>query len=123
MVWPVAEAYLADISPQWRRGKVISAYTATMSIGEIVGPGIGVAIYKFYIGYFENPDIIFAFKSPMVFLAVMSLASLFTLLLIPEVRGELTERKDHRIIRGFRGDQDGNGVTSIRLHKHKDDLR
>jgi MFS family permease len=104
MVWPVAEAYLADISPQWKRGKVISSYTATMTVGEIIGPGIGVAIYKFYIVYFGKADILMAFKSPIVFLAIMSLASLMTLFLIPEIprKANPEDRKRRKMISGMK---------------------
>ncbi len=92
MVWPVAEAYLADISPRWSRGKAISLYTSSMLIAEILGPGIGVAIYKLYITWFDAGDVIAALKSPIIFLVISSLASLVTLLFIPEYKiGRLVE--------------------------------
>jgi len=85
MVWPVAEAYIADITPRWNRGKAISAYSASMLIAEMVGPAIGVATYKGYIFLFGGRDVIMALKSPMVFLAIMSFVSVIAISILPRI--------------------------------------
>ena len=85
MVWPTAEAYLADITPKWSRGKAISAYTASMTLAEVFGPSIGVAIYKLYIKFFGSNNVIMALKAPIAFLALACLISLIMLLFLPEI--------------------------------------
>jgi len=85
MVWPVAEAYLADATKRWQRGKVLSAYTASMLIAELLGPGIGVAAYKAWITIFGAADYITALKSPIIFLAAMTLISATTLIFLPKI--------------------------------------
>jgi len=79
MVWPVAEAYLADVTGRWQRGKALSAYVASMLIAELIGPGIGVAVYKAWCILFGGADYITALKSPIIFLAFVTLISLITL--------------------------------------------
>ncbi len=102
LVWPVAEAYLADISPRWSRGKIISLYTSSMLIAEIVGPGIGVLVYKLYTSIFKCSDVIMALKSPVLFLIISSLASLATLTLIPEFKAGTANRYTSSIILQFK---------------------
>ena len=70
MVWLVAEAYLVDITPRWSRGKTISIYTSSMLVAEILGPSIGVGVYKLYVTFFGSSNIVLALKSPIVFLAL-----------------------------------------------------
>jgi MFS family permease len=83
MVWPVAEAYLADVTGRWQRGRVVSAYIASMLIAELIGPGIGVAIYKAWTAIFGGADYIMAIKSPIIFLALMVLGSLTATIFLP----------------------------------------
>mgnify|MGYP000639711133 CR=1 FL=1 len=97
MVWPVAEAYLADVAKRWQRGKVLSAYTASMLIAELIGPGIGVAVYKGWIAIFGTADYITALKSPIIFLAVMTLISATTLTFLPKT----TTSENLKIKAGF----------------------
>jgi len=85
MVWPVAEAYLADVTGRWQRGRAISAFMASMLIAELIGPGIGVAIYKVWVAVFGGADYIMAIKSPIIFLAVMVLGSLITTIFLPSI--------------------------------------
>jgi len=85
MVWPVAEAYLADVTRRWQRGRAISAFMASMLIAELIGPGIGVAIYKVWVAVFSGADYIMAIKSPIIFLAVMVLGSLITTIFLPSI--------------------------------------
>jgi MFS family permease len=85
MVWPVAEAYLADVTRRWQRGRAISAYIASMLIAELIGPGIGVAIYKAWVAIFGGADYIMAIKSPIIFLALMVLGSLITTIFLPSI--------------------------------------
>jgi len=92
MVWPVAEALLADVSPRWSRGKAISVYTSSMMIAQIFGPSLGVAVYKLYVSMKGGGDLIFALKTPIVLLALLSLSSLLTLLSLPSVGGGRVER-------------------------------
>ena len=89
MVWPVAEAYIADVTPRWDRGKAISAYSASMLIAEMIGPAIGVAVYKGYIFFFGTNDVIMALKSPMIFLAIMSLLSIAIIIILPRIPGKI----------------------------------
>lgn len=79
----MAEAYLADITPRWSRGKAISVYSSSMLIAEVLGPSIGVAVYKLYVSFFGEADVILALKSPIVFLAVSCLISTITLMFLP----------------------------------------
>ena len=85
MVWPVAEAYLADTTRRWQRGKALSSYVASMLIAELVGPSIGVAIYKGWVAIYGPGDYLMALKSPAIFLAILSLASALTIFLIPDI--------------------------------------
>lgn len=101
MVWPVAEAYIADAMPRWERGRAISAYTASMLVAEILGPGIGVAIYKLYILFFNSTDLLVALKSPMIFLALLTLISLVTLIPLPSM-GERGTIKLNELRREFK---------------------
>ena len=100
MVWPVAEAYLADITPRWSRGKAISLYSSSMLIAEILGPSIGVGIYKLYITFFGGDNIILALKSPIVFLALSCFFSTITLYFLPSSRGDKSIH--HEEITGIR---------------------
>ena len=86
MVWPVAEAYLADATKRWQRGKVISFYTASMLIAELVGPGVGVAVYKGWVAAFGGADYLMALKSPIIFLVVTAFGSLLTFGFLPEIK-------------------------------------
>jgi len=85
MVWPVAEAYLADTTRRWQRGKALSAYVASMLIAELLGPGIGVGVYKAWVIFFGGADYLTALKSPIIFLAFMTLGSLSTLIFLPKI--------------------------------------
>jgi len=85
MVWPVAEAYLADVTGRWQRGRAVSAFMASMLIAELIGPGIGVAIYKVWVAVFGGADYVMAIKSPIIFLAVMVLGSLITTIFLPSI--------------------------------------
>jgi len=85
MVWPVAEAYLADVTRRWQRGKALSAYVASMLIAELLGPGIGVGVYKAWVIFFGGADYVTALKSPIIFLAFMTLGSLSTLIFLPKI--------------------------------------
>lgn len=88
MVWPVAEAYLADITPRWKRGKAISVYSSSMLVAEILGPSIGVGVYKLYIIFFGGDNIVLALKSPIVFLALSCFLSMITLYFLPSYKGD-----------------------------------
>ena len=93
MVWPIAEAYLADITPRWSRGKVISIYTSSTLAAEILGPTIGVIIYKLYIRIFSSRNVIMALKSPIAFLAFTCLLSAITLFFLPNSEKGLTKER------------------------------
>ena len=85
MVWPVAEAYLADVTGRWQRGKALSAYVSSMLIAELLGPGIGVIVYKGWCTFFGAADYLMALKSPIIFLALMTVASITTLIFLPKI--------------------------------------
>lgn len=85
MVWPVAEAYLADATRRWQRGRALSSYVASMLIAEIAGPSIGVAVYKGWVALYGPGDYIMALKSPAILLASLSLASILMIFPIPEI--------------------------------------
>ena len=87
MVWPVAEAYIADVTKRWQRGKALSAYTSSMLIAELIGPAIGVIVYKAWCIFFGPSDYLMVLKSPIIFLALMTAASLTTLTLLPTIKG------------------------------------
>jgi len=88
MVWPVAEAYIADVTKRWQRGKALSAYTSSMLIAELVGPAVGVIVYKAWCILFGPSDYLMALKSPIILLALMTSASLTTLIFLPTIRGK-----------------------------------
>ncbi|MEM4021284.1 MAG: MFS transporter [Nitrososphaerota archaeon] len=92
MVWPVAQAYLADVTRRWQRGRALSAYVASMLIAELIGPGIGVAIYKTWTAFFGGADYIMAMKSPIIFLALMTLGSLITVIFLPSTPASTNPR-------------------------------
>jgi len=92
MVWPVAEAYLADITRRWQRGKALSAYVASMLVAELIGPAIGVGVYKSWIMVFGSGDYLLALKSPIIFLSIMTFASLLMLIPMPRI-GQSGESK------------------------------
>ncbi len=103
LVWPVAEAYLADVTPRWSRGKILSAYVAAQGIAEIAGPAIGVGIYKLYIRFFGTADPVAALKSPIAFLALTSVISLAILAFLPEVKGgERYSNKPQKVLSRFK---------------------
>ncbi len=85
MVWPVAEAYIADITPKWSRGKALSAYVSSMFVAEIAGPAVGVAVYKLYVAMFGSADLLAALKSPIAFLAISCLASAIAMGFLPSI--------------------------------------
>ncbi len=85
MVWPVAEAYLADVTPRWSRGKVMSIYSASLLVSDAVGPAIGVGVYKLYIKVKVKPEVLEALKSPILLLIALSVLSIGMLYFIPEV--------------------------------------
>lgn len=87
IVWPVAEAYLADSTPRWRRGRAISAYTSSMLLAEILGPAIGVGFYKLWTSLYGPADLLTALKSPIILLAAASAASLLSLTRLPRGGG------------------------------------
>lgn len=100
MVWLVAEAYLVDITPRWSRGKAISIYTSSMLVAEILGPSIGVGVYKLYVTFFGGSNIVLALKSPIVFLALSCFFSMVTLYFLPTSKKTETIHQDEKI--GFR---------------------
>ena len=64
MVWPVAEAYLAEVTPKWSRGKAISIYSSSMLIAQVAGPSLGVAVYKLCLAAVGPGGLILALKAP-----------------------------------------------------------
>lgn len=92
MVWPVAEAYLADVTRRWQRGKALSSYVASMLIAELIGPSIGVLIYKGWVMVYGPANYLAALKSPAIFLAILSLASVLMVLPLPEAASESFNR-------------------------------
>jgi MFS family permease len=42
---PVASAYVGDVAPDALRGRYYGAYTLTHSLGVVLGPGLGTALY------------------------------------------------------------------------------
>ncbi|RJS89724.1 MFS transporter [Candidatus Bathyarchaeota archaeon] len=116
MVWPVAEALLSDVTPRWSRGKMISVYSSSMMVAQVVGPGIGVGVYKLYVFSHGGGDVILALKIPLLLLVLLSLISLLTLLLLPSHRGGTDVRRS-----GFRevfkmlGEMPGYVLRSLRV--------
>ncbi len=103
MVWPVAQAYLADVTPRWSRGKVMSAFTMSFTLAEIAGPAVGVAIYEGSITLLHITDLLTALRSPFYFLAAMSLLSLILSLLLPKTASEKVSSTSFReVVRAVR---------------------
>ncbi len=103
MVWPVAQAYLADVTPRWSRGKAMSAFTMSFTLAEMAGPAVGVVIYKGSIALFHITDLVTALRSPFYFLAVMSLVSLLLSFLLPSVTsGKVSSPSFRGVIKAVR---------------------
>jgi len=118
MVWPVAEAYLAEITPRWSRGKAISAYTSSMLIAQMLGPSVGVAVYKLYATLFNPADVLTALKAPIAFLAAMCSISLLTVLLLPPLeKSREAGRAKTGLRRVFRelGRMPGSAARSLKV--------
>ncbi|RLE95749.1 MAG: hypothetical protein DRJ96_07990 [Thermoprotei archaeon] len=103
MVWPVAEAYLAEVTPKWSRGKAISIYSSSMLIAQVAGPSLGVAVYKLCLAAVGPGGLILALKAPMALLAATCAVSTITLLLLPPIsRGSTRVEGLRGVIRGLR---------------------
>jgi len=87
MVWPVAEALLSDVAPRWSRGRTIAIYSSSMMVAQVVGPSIGVGVYKLYVSTYGGGNVILALKTPIILLAFFSIVSLLTLLFLPSYGG------------------------------------
>ncbi len=85
ITWPVAEAYLADVTTPSERGKAISLYVMTQNLGDIVGPGIGAGVYKLYVEFFGPSDYVFALKTPFIVMALLSLVATGLAAALPKV--------------------------------------
>jgi len=85
ITWPVAEAYLADVTNPSNRGKALSLYVMTQNFGDIIGPGIGAAVYKLYIQIAGPSDYLFALKSPFLIMALLSFISTGLAFMLPKI--------------------------------------
>ncbi len=85
ITWPVAEAYLADVTTPDERGRAISLYIMTQNLGDVVGPGIGAAVYKLYVGIFGPRDYLLALKTPFIVMGGLSLLATALALALPRV--------------------------------------
>ncbi len=84
ITWPVAEAYLADVTTPGERGKAISLYVMTQNLGDIVGPGIGAGVYKIYVEMIGPSDYIFALKTPFIVMALLSVVATGLAVMLPK---------------------------------------
>ncbi len=115
ITWPVAEAYLADVTTPQERGRVISLYIMTQNLGDVIGPGIGAAVYKLYVGIFGPEDYLFALKTPFLVMGVLSLIATFLALLLPKVVSTMREvRKGVKEIAKILGSLPKEVSTSIK---------
>ncbi len=85
ITWPVAEAYLADVTTPQERGRAISLYIMTQNLGDVVGPGIGAAVYKLYVQVFGPRDYLFALKTPFLVMGGLSLVATALAVALPKV--------------------------------------
>ena len=85
ITWPVAEAYLADVTTPQERGKAISLYIMTQNLGDVVGPGIGAGVYKLYVQLYGPSDYLFALKTPFLVMGGLSLVATLMALALPKV--------------------------------------
>ncbi len=85
ITWPVAEAYLADVTTPQERGRAISLYIMTQNLGDVVGPGIGAAVYKLYVQMFGPQDYLFALKTPFLVMGGLSLVATALAVMLPKV--------------------------------------
>ncbi len=85
ITWPVAEAYLADVTTPQERGRAISLYIMTQNLGDVVGPGIGAAVYKLYVQVFGPQDYLFALKTPFLVMGGLSLVATALAVALPKV--------------------------------------
>ncbi len=85
ITWPVAEAYLADVTTPQERGRAISLYIMTQNLVDVVGPGIGAAVYKLYVQVFGPQDYLFALKTPFLVMGGLSLVATALAVALPKV--------------------------------------
>jgi len=110
MVWPVAQALLADSVDRSFRGRAISIYVMSSNVARILGPMIGVLAYSFTVNVLGFRDPISAFRTPTVLISVFSLPALIASFLVIDVgsgRGSLSPGKPRGLklgsfIDGFR---------------------
>ncbi len=88
ITWPVAEAYLADVTAPSERGKAISLYVMTQNLGDIVGLGIGAGVYKLYVDMVGSSDYIFALKTPFIVMTLLSILATGLAILLPKTIAE-----------------------------------
>ncbi len=82
LVWPVAEALLADTVPSEFRARAISIYVMASNIARIIGPSIGVVAYTFAVHFLGFKDPLNAFRTPTVLISIFSLPALIASLTI-----------------------------------------
>ncbi len=85
ITWPVAEAYLADVTTPQERGRAISLYIMTQNLGDVIGPGIGAAVYKLYVRVFGPQNYLLALKTPFLVMGGLSLVATALAVALPRV--------------------------------------
>ena len=94
MVWPLAQALIADSVSRDFRGRAISLYTMFSNVARIIGPMMGVLAYSITVNVLGFRDPLSAFRAPTVLISVFCFPALIASLAIIEVKStSQTERK------------------------------
>lgn len=86
MVWPVAEAMLADSVPPELRGKYMGLYMAATNVGWFASPIMGAYLYKF-AAYSLRLSLLQSLMFPIYILFVLAMVSLGLVLFTKETVG------------------------------------
>ena len=97
MVWPVAQALLADSVSRGFRGRAISIYTMFSNVARIIGPMIGVFAYSFAVHILGFRDPVLAFRAPTVLISIFCLPALIASLFIVEFRLNNKSRRNFNL--------------------------
>jgi len=101
LVWPVAEALLADSVSSEFRGRAISLYVMFSNVARIIGPSIGVLAYAFVVHFLGLRDPLNAFRAPAVLISIFSFPALIASFVVKGDGGR--SRRELKLSEYFKG--------------------
>lgn len=102
LVWPVAEALLADSVSSEFRGRAISLYVMFSNIARIIGPSIGFLAYTFTVHFLGFRDPLSAFRAPAVLISIFSFPALVASFIV-KGNGDGRSRRELKFSEYFKG--------------------